>query len=110
MMFLGGQTTDFHMYEYLPFLPIVSCNTVVYSTGFDFSYRLLISQVASFTNEGCKTNRSLRRTKLLEGRLGRVLSHCSPPSRFNVSLNCVLGGAQDCICMDDLFSTYYNLL
>ena len=48
--------------------------------------------------------------KLLEGRLGRVLSHCSPPSRFNVSLNCVLGGAQDCICMDDLFSTYYNLL
>ena len=30
-MLLGGQTTEFHMYEYLPFLPIVS-----YSTGFGF--------------------------------------------------------------------------
>ena len=31
MMLLGGQTTEFHMYEYLPFLPIAS-----YNTGFGF--------------------------------------------------------------------------
>ena len=30
-MLLGGQTTELHMYEYLPFLPIAS-----YSTGFGF--------------------------------------------------------------------------
>ena len=32
-MLLSGQITEFHMYEYLPFLPIASC-----STGFGFPF------------------------------------------------------------------------
>ena len=74
-MLLGGQMTEFYMHEYLS--PIVSYTVLV--SGFDHS---LTSQATSLADESCETNHLLMRTgKVLEGRLGRVLSHCSQPSR-----------------------------
>ena len=46
MMLLEGQTTDFHMYEQLPFLPIAP-----YSTCFGFPDHSLILQATPFTDE-----------------------------------------------------------
>ena len=77
--------TEFYMHEYLS--PIVSYTALV--SGFDHS---LTSQATSFADESCETNRSLMRTgKVSEGRLGRVLSHCSQPSRKFQLVTCVLG-------------------
>ena len=60
-----------------------------YSTGFGFPIvrNSLISQVTPFIDEACETTLvRLEERKLLEGRLGRVLSHCLQPSRkFQVS-------------------------
>ena len=49
MMLLGGQTTEFNMHEYLPFLLVAP-----YSTAwFQLSNCSLISQATPFTDEAC---------------------------------------------------------
>ena len=66
-----------------------------YSTGFGFPIvrNSLISQVTPFTDEACETTLvRLEERKLLEGRLGRVLSHCLQPSRKFQDVRCVVGG------------------
>ena len=47
-MLLKGQVTEFHMYEYLPFLPIAS-----FINWFQLSDRSLISQATTFADEAC---------------------------------------------------------
>ena len=46
-MLLGGQTTEFHMYDYLPFLPIAH--------WFQLSDRSLISQATPSADVACDT-------------------------------------------------------
>ena len=82
---LGGQTTEFHMYEYLPFLPIAS-----YNTG--FSFLIVCYSLTSFTN------RSLQDCNCLLGRLESwrlrwdSSLHCLQPSHKFQHVICVLEG------------------
>ena len=64
----NSQTTEFHMYEYLPFPPIAS-----YTHWFRLSNHSLISQATPFVDETCKSNRQFtwKNGKLLKERLGR---------------------------------------
>ena len=76
-MLLGGQTTEFHTYEYLPFLPIAS-----YSTGFGF-------QATPFADVACET--IIKRTEScwkedLEEFFRTVRSHLAS---FNMPLVCL---------------------
>ena len=59
---------------------------------FQLSNRSLISQATPFTDEACKTNCLLGGMESCwRERLGRVLSHCSRPSRKFQHVTCVLG-------------------
>ena len=73
-MLLGGQKTEFHMYEYLAFLPIAS-----YSTGFDFPFVRLSHKPHPSQMRLARLIVRLEERKVVRG-LGRVLSHCSQPS------------------------------
>ena len=75
MMFLRGQTTEFHMYEYLP-----SC--LLCRTALVLAFNRLISQVTPFADESCETNCSLRRTESCwEEDSEEILLHCLQPSQ-----------------------------
>ena len=70
-----------------PFLPIVS-----HSTGFCFPIVHLSRKPHPSQMRLARLIVCLKNGKLLEGRLGRVLSHSSQPSRKFQHVTCVLGG------------------
>ena len=88
-MLVRGQMTEFHMYEYLPFLPIVS-----YSTGFGLLI-VCLSRKPHPSQMRLARLITWKNRRLLEGRLRRDLLHCSQPSHIFQHVTCVLGG----LCM-----------
>ena len=91
MMLLGGQTTEFHMYEYLPFLPIAS---------FRLSNPSLISQATSFADEDCETIIIHLEEQIVAGRkTWKILFHTvrSHFTRFKMSPVCL--GVQRAMAM-----------
>ena len=81
-MLLGDQTTEFHMYEYLPFCPLR--RTALVSVFQSFAY----SQATPF--RPMRLARLIKEQKAVGGRLGRVLLQSS--SRKFQHVTCVLGG------------------
>ena len=112
MMLLGGQTTEIHMYKHLPFLhvslAIDNSHSIIYglasqtsqwesgcarlpfahcivATALDSAFRL-------FANLASHSSQRLARRIIvrIEGRLGRVLSHCSLLSHNLQGVTCTL--------------------
>jgi len=85
MMFLRGQTTEFHMYEYL--LSCLLCRTALVLAFWSFAN---LASHTRITDESCETNCSLRRTESCwEEDSEEILLHCLQPSQ-HVASQCAL--------------------